>query len=88
MGFLEKLFGTYSEREVKKLQSIADKIESLEQNNKALELRNTGLKNEINKIKEKNKILQDELDKLKNVFEKFKQKISDLYNFFVNKMWG
>ena len=30
MGFLEKLFGTYSEREVKKLQSIADKIEALE----------------------------------------------------------
>ena len=30
MGFLEKLFGTYSEREVKKLQNIADKIESLE----------------------------------------------------------
>ena len=28
MGFLEKVFGTYSEREVKKLQSIADKIES------------------------------------------------------------
>ena len=70
------------------LKECRDKIESLEQNNKALELRNTGLKNEINKIKEKNKILQDELDKLKNVFEKFKQKISDLYNFFVNKMWG
>lgn len=31
MGFLEKLFGTYSEREVKKLQSIADKIEALEE---------------------------------------------------------
>ncbi|MBP3916949.1 MULTISPECIES: preprotein translocase subunit SecA [unclassified Clostridium] len=31
MGFLEKLFGTYSEREVKKLQSIADKIESLDE---------------------------------------------------------
>ena len=30
MGFLEKLFGTYSEREVKKLQSIADKIEALD----------------------------------------------------------
>ena len=31
MGFLEKVFGTYSEREVKKLQSIADKIESLDE---------------------------------------------------------
>ena len=31
MGFLEKLFGTYSEREVKKLQSIADKIEALDE---------------------------------------------------------
>ena len=30
MGFLEKLFGTYSEREVKKLEKIADKIESLD----------------------------------------------------------
>ena len=31
MGFLEKLFGTYSEREVKKLQQYADKIESLDE---------------------------------------------------------
>ena len=31
MGFLEKLFGTYSEREVKKLQSIEDKIEALDE---------------------------------------------------------
>ena len=31
MGFLEKLFGTYSEREVKKLQLIADKIEALDE---------------------------------------------------------
>jgi len=31
MGFLEKLFGTYSEREVKKLQSTADKIEALDE---------------------------------------------------------
>ena len=30
MGFLEKIFGTYSEREVKKLQIIADKIEIIE----------------------------------------------------------
>lgn len=30
MGFLEKLFGTYSEREVKKLQKIADRIEELD----------------------------------------------------------
>lgn len=31
MGFLEKLFGTYSEREVKRLQSTADKIEALDE---------------------------------------------------------
>ena len=31
MGFLEKVFGTYSEREVKELQSIADKIEALDE---------------------------------------------------------
>lgn len=31
MGFLEKLFGSYSEREVKKLQKIADKIEALDE---------------------------------------------------------
>ena len=30
MGFLEKIFGSYSEREVKKLQKIADKIEQLD----------------------------------------------------------
>ncbi|MGG7059891.1 preprotein translocase subunit SecA [Clostridium nigeriense] len=31
MGFLEKIFGSYSEREVKKLVKIADKIEELEE---------------------------------------------------------
>jgi preprotein translocase subunit SecA len=31
MGFLEKLFGTYSEREVKKLEAIVDKIEALDE---------------------------------------------------------
>lgn len=30
MGFLKKIFGSYSEREVKKLQKIADKIEELD----------------------------------------------------------
>lgn len=63
------------------LKESRDRVELLEQNNKALELRNTELKNDNNKLK-------DELDKLKNAFEKFKKKISDLYNFFVNKMWG
>ena len=29
MGLLEKIFGTYSEREVKRLEKIADKIEAL-----------------------------------------------------------
>ncbi|WP_291648647.1 preprotein translocase subunit SecA [Clostridium sp.] len=36
MGFLEKLFGSYSEREVKKLQKIADKIEALDQTMQSL----------------------------------------------------
>ena len=36
MGFLEKVFGTYSEREVKKLQSIADKIEALDEGKQKL----------------------------------------------------
>ena len=31
MGFLEKIFGTYSEREVRKLEKIADKIEELDE---------------------------------------------------------
>ena len=31
MGFLEKIFGSYSEREVKKLEKIADKIEELDE---------------------------------------------------------
>ncbi|MGL5378637.1 preprotein translocase subunit SecA [Clostridium sp.] len=30
MGFLEKIFGTYSEKEVKRLQKTADKVEALE----------------------------------------------------------
>lgn len=36
MGFLEKIFGTYSEREVKKLQLIADKIEALDDSMQSL----------------------------------------------------
>lgn len=36
MGFLEKLFGSYSEREVKKLQKLADKIEALDQTMQSL----------------------------------------------------
>ncbi|MBS5884804.1 MAG: preprotein translocase subunit SecA [Clostridium sp.] len=36
MGFLEKLFGSYSEREVKKLQKVADKIEALDQTMQSL----------------------------------------------------
>ena len=43
MGFIEKLFGTYSEREVKKLESVVDKIESLDKSMQKLsddELRN------------------------------------------------
>ena len=36
MGFLEKLFGSYSEREVKKLQKLADKIEDLDQTMQSL----------------------------------------------------
>ncbi|MCF0148680.1 MAG: preprotein translocase subunit SecA [Clostridium sp.] len=31
MGFLEKIFGSYSEREVKKLEKVADKIEELDE---------------------------------------------------------
>ncbi len=36
MGILEKVFGTYSEREVKRIIPIVDKIEALENNIKAL----------------------------------------------------
>ena len=36
MGFLEKIFGSYSEREVKKLQKLADKIEALDQTMQSL----------------------------------------------------
>ena len=36
MGFLDKIFGTYSEREVKKLQLIADKIEALDDSMQSL----------------------------------------------------
>ena len=31
MGLFDKLFGTYSEREVKRVQPIVDKINSLEE---------------------------------------------------------
>lgn len=36
MGLLEKMFGTYSQREVKKIQPIADKVLELEESMKAL----------------------------------------------------
>ena len=43
MGLIEKLFGTYSEREVKRLAPVVDKIESLDSSMQKLsddELRN------------------------------------------------
>ena len=36
MGLLEKIFGTYSEREVKRLQVLADKIEALDEETQKL----------------------------------------------------
>jgi preprotein translocase subunit SecA len=36
MGLFEKVFGTYSEKEIKKLKPIADKVESLSDAFKAL----------------------------------------------------
>ncbi len=48
MGFIEKLFGTYSEREVKRLGSVVDKIESLDKSMQKLsddELKSIKLQN-------------------------------------------
>lgn len=39
-------------------------------------------------MKEKNNFLQEELDNVKNLLDKFKKKISELFNYFANKMWG
>ena len=36
MGLLTKIFGTYSDHELKKIYPIADKIEALEEEYKAL----------------------------------------------------
>ena len=38
MGFIEKLFGTYSEREVKRLGAVVDKIESLDKSMQNLKI--------------------------------------------------
>ncbi|VYU21504.1 preprotein translocase subunit SecA [Clostridium tertium] len=51
MGFLEKLFGTYSEREVKKLEKIADKIEALDSDMQKLS--DDELKNKTVEFKER-----------------------------------
>ena len=55
MGFIEKLFGTYSEREVKRLGSVVDKIQSLDESMQKLsddELRNktTEFKDRLSKL--------------------------------------
>ena len=36
MGFLEKIFGTHSDHELKRIRPIADKVEALEEEYKAL----------------------------------------------------
>lgn len=51
MGFLEKVFGSYSEREVKKLQKIADKIEALDEEMKKLS--DEGLRVKTDEFKER-----------------------------------
>lgn len=51
MGFLEKVFGSYSEREVKKLQKIADKIESLDE--EMQKLSDEGLRVKTDEFKER-----------------------------------
>lgn len=51
MGFLEKVFGSYSEREVKKLQKIADKIEELDE--EMQKLSDEGLKAKTDEFKER-----------------------------------
>ena len=37
MGIIEKIFGSYSEKEIKRIMPLVDKIESLEETMKALE---------------------------------------------------
>lgn len=51
MGFLEKVFGSYSEREVKKLQKIADKIEALDE--EMQKLSDEGLRVKTDEFKER-----------------------------------
>ena len=46
MGIMEKIFGSYSKREVKKILPLVDKIESLEELEKT-----ENLKNKFNYIK-------------------------------------
>ncbi|MBQ6820059.1 MAG: preprotein translocase subunit SecA [Clostridium sp.] len=51
MGLLEKIFGTYSEREVKKLEKIADKIEQLDESMQKLS--DDELKSKTDEFKER-----------------------------------
>lgn len=51
MGLLEKIFGTYSEREVKRLEKIADKIEDLDEVMQSLS--EEELKGKTNEFKER-----------------------------------
>ncbi len=53
MGLFDKLFGSYSERELKKIAPIADKVEALEEEYKALS--DEALKAKTNQFKERYK---------------------------------
>ena len=68
MGFIEKLFGTYSEREVKRLGSVVDKIESLDKSMQKLS--DDELRNKTAEFKDrlsKGETLDDILEKVKNI---------------------
>lgn len=53
MGLFEKLFGSYSQREIKKLSPLVEKVEALEEEYKALS--DEALKNKTNEFKERYK---------------------------------
>ncbi|HPE96187.1 MAG TPA: hypothetical protein PLT66_09000, partial [Bacillota bacterium] len=49
MGFISKVFGTYSDRQIKKLRPIADKIEALGDEYKAMS--DSELRSQTEKLK-------------------------------------
>ena len=89
MGLFNKLFGTYSEKEVKKIRPIVDKINSLE--SEIEKLSDTELKNKTNYFKEElknGKTLDDILPEAFAVVREASKRVLGMRHFDVQLIGG